>query len=260
MLNQNVLEFEIKTKSEKIPIWPLGDIHYGHKECDYAKLMRYVDWAKEHEDAHIILMGDLTEIDIPSHMTTKGVMWQLDKDNYSPTEQFDAILEILKPFKNRIVAAIMGNHEKRIYNLTSISLTKDLCDRLGVAFLHPNPAYIKLMVNKTEYDFLIGHGSGSSQRADYQIRKAINFYPSADVVLIGHIHHIYSEPFYRIIVEGTEEKMKTIYGVRTGGFLPYPEYAREAMMEPVETGSPLVYLYSKRKIISVNTSDFVGKP
>jgi len=256
----SVHEYTIRTRADKVAILPFGDVHYGHVDCDYEKVNKYIEWAKANKDVYLFLMGDLLETDIPIHLTTRGVMWNLDGDKYKPSDQFKDMVKLLRPLKKRIIGAVMGNHEKRIYNLTSISLTEELCNKLGIPFLHPNPVYVRINVGKQSYMFLVAHGSGSSQRADYQIRKAINYYPSSDVVLIGHIHYISGHPYYRLFVDDDgREVMKTIYGVRTGGFLGYPEYAREKLMEPVDTGSPLVYLYSKKKVISVNTSDFVGK-
>jgi predicted phosphodiesterase len=259
MKEREILRVDIKTRADKIPIWPAGDFHFGHAECDYEKLNRYVDWAKEQKDARIVLMGDLLETDIPTHMANKGVMWSLDGDRFTPTQQYNDLLDILKPVRKKILCAIMGNHEKRIYNLTNISLTEFMCKELDIPYLTPWPVYVDLNVNKINYKLLIAHGSGSSQRADYQIRKAINYYPSADLVLIGHIHYTTSDPFHKVIVDDGGERTKTIYGVRTGGFLPYPSYARESFMSPVVTGSPIVFLYTKKKIISPNTSDFVAQ-
>jgi len=252
---RQIYKYKMRTNSDKFPLIPLGDVHFGQESCDYKKFYKYLDWIDDHDDARVILMGDMAETDIPSHMTNAGVMWGQE---ISPSEQMDEIYELLKPLKRKIIGGVMGNHEKRIWVRTSFCPTKILCDKLNAMFIHPNPSYLDIDVGKFTYRCLVAHGSGSSQRGDYQLRKAVNYYPSSDLIMIGHIHQINSEPYHKLIVDDGTEKIKTIYGVRTGGFLFYPPYARERFMEPVDTGAPIVYLYTNNRIISVNTSDFVG--
>ena len=54
-------------------------------------------------------------------------------------------------------------------------------------------------------------------------------------------------------LEGIERQ---VFGVRTGSFLAYPSYARKTLKEPQRTGSPIVILYSRKHLISINTSGY----
>jgi len=113
-----------------------------------------------------------------------------------------------------------------------------------------------LKVNSQTYKFLLAHGSGYSQKSDYQIHKAMDIYTDREIIMIGHNHRIYSEAYTKIEAKGGREVERIIYGVRTGAFLKYPDYAREKLYAPSKTGSPVIMLYSDDHIISVNTSGF----
>lgn len=244
---------EIKTREKKVPIWPLGDIHLGHEACDLRKLKKYLRWA-ERDGAYIFLMGDLMEVALPIHKPERGDTWSSEM---MPDEEIREITEMLKPFKGKIICGLDGTHEMRIFNLTHLSPTEEICGTLEAQYISSWPAYFQLTVGKQKYNIVLAHGSGYSIRADYQIRKAVAIYRDAEVILIGHNHRIYSEPYTFLGVgEDGEEVEREVFGVRTGAFLSYPNYAREHLYPPSKTGSPIVYLYSNRHIISVNTSGF----
>jgi len=243
----------ITTKESKVPIWPLGDIHYGHEFCDIATLKKYIKWAVD-AGAYVFLMGDLIEAALPIHKPERGDVWHQEM---FPDAEIAGVKKLLEPLKGKGLLGIDGTHEARIYNLTHISPAKEICAHLDMQYSPYWPVYYRLKVGRETYTFLIGHGSGYSQKSDYQIRKAMEVYRDAEIIMLGHNHRVYAESFTHLgIDEEGNEVEKEIYGVRTGAFLKYPEYGREKLYQPCKTGSPIVYLYSRRHIISVNTSRF----
>lgn len=243
----------ISTRDAKIPVWPLGDIHYGHQACDLAKLKKYLAWA-DRANAYVFLMGDLLEMALPIHKPDRGDVYHSD---LWPDQQINGIKKILEPLKGRVLAAIDGTHESRFINLTHMSPTSEICVPLGAQYIPTWPAQYELKVGTQTYRFLIGHGSGYSQKSDYQIRKAMTVFPDSEIIVMGHNHRIYSECFTKLTSDGDGNEIeRKVYGVRSGAFLGYADYARQKVYEPCRTGSPVIYLYSRQHIISVNTSGF----
>jgi len=161
---------------------------------------------------------------------------------------------LLSPIAEKIVFAMSGNHENRLINKTSLDPTKIILRRL---LLDPDKLYRKrgglfdLTVGKKKWVVFATHGSGSSQRGRYQLEKAMRVF-DADLYLIAHIHKIDYLRLERIGLRGRLVK----YGVRTGGFLRYPDYAFERLYTPCDIGTPIIHLDEKRIVIDEDSLRF----
>lgn len=247
------LEKKIKTNND-VSVVLTGDWHYGNKKCDETALRNWINWIKKTK-SYVILMGDLMEDSIPAWKDGLGMPEQIK----TPDEQFDDIFEILFPIRDRILCAVSGNHENRIYHCSKrlfgyeIDPIKDLCLKLGVPFLEDSEedeSYFILNVNNIQYAFSIFHGKGASQNPRMLPIKASTIHTDSDIVAIGHSHQLYHE----IKIEKKIGYDKKVHLIRTGGFLEYPKYARESFFPPSIIGAPIVTLDCKRKNIRVDAN------
>ena len=103
-LNNVVLE----PKGNKIVLTPFGDIHYGLKQCDFKLANDYVKWIKKNEDSRVLLMGDLID---SATKYSRGP--QIFEDDITPQEQYDGMIELLMPIKDKIIGlhCLTPDHE-----------------------------------------------------------------------------------------------------------------------------------------------------
>jgi len=242
--------YEIVTDKNKIFLWMMGDMHLGHIDFQERVFKHYLHWVLKDDNRYILGMGDYLEAVIPTAMPQ--AMWE---QIMTPEEQINKLLQLLEPVKDRIIGLLTGNHELRIYFKTNIDPTKLLCEHLGCMYLG-HGGYLAVKVNDINYRIALFHGYGSAESRSYHLKKVIERagVDDADIVAIGHCHQLHHEvwPRWRIINGRVTKKL--IHGVRTGGFLRYPDYAKRLLYPPSIVGSPIVVLYAKRHCISVDLS------
>ena len=131
---------EIKTNFNDVYIIPLGDIHMGDKgfgEISRRKLQGYIDWVKATPNAFVFLLGDLVNC-----ATLAGPSSPFQQ-NMDLSEQVEAIVNMLKPIKDKILGAIDGNHENRLVKFSGYSPTISICERLGgITYFGPSGVVI----------------------------------------------------------------------------------------------------------------------
>lgn len=251
---------KILTKRKKVEILLLGDMHIGHEDFDSEKFEKYLKWLNRGANRYVLAMGDYVEAAIPTHMPQTTFTQEI-----CPEEQVDWVIKTLKePARDgKIIGMIEGNHENRIYNKTSFRPLKIITDSLGIPEADlGSGGYFRLQVNDTTFTFTLLHGYGSSQSPGFHLRKAISsgYADDADVLAMGHLHRLYYEIYERErLTEYDKSYIHRIIGIRTGGFLKSPEYAKVRLMPKINTGAPVIVLYPKNKIISPNISDYIGR-
>ena len=239
-----MLNIELKDKREEIPIIFLGDVHYGHEDCDVDTFLKYVNWGKEN-DAYFILMGDLLELCNPGHMPQ--TMWNQYLD---PKSQRNAMMTILEDIKDRIIGSISGNHELRIFNQVGWDVAQEMAEKLETNYLRDGD-YIIIKTRGPTYTIAAFHGSGGSLTPYHQLKKALEVYEDMDLLAIGHMHQLFHETKYKYKIENGKRIKKEIHLIRTGGFLEYPDYAMRRFMPLANVGAPICYLNTKNKKIRI---------
>jgi hypothetical protein len=216
-------------QSSDKPIVFAGDLHYGYKRTDRFGVKKFIELITfvKASDAKLVLMGDMLEMSIPSHMPHAGVMFQ---QSITPREQRRELTAMLEPIQENIVCILSGNHEKRAGRRTSEDPIDIMCDDLDVPFV-PISAFLRIHIDGKDqtYDGYVRHGYGGSQNPKHELRKEIERRQlDVDFVGLAHIHQLYAEPWRgrRVGKDGNVEEMFR-WGFRTGGFLKDPAYAIE---------------------------------
>ena len=246
-----VRSVEYTTADNRLLLIPLGDVHLGSPTCDIDKFVKTMAFIKA-TDCKIILMGDLLEA---ASKSSVGSGWV--EQTASPQDQLDALKEVFKPIKDKILLVLDGNHEERIWKNSGISVSKVLADHLGAPY-GGYSAFVYIRVGKQNYVVHAQHGSTGARYLRTKMHAAMKTaeHTDADLYLYGHTHELASavQPYRRYDKRGRYVGMKKKRFVLTGGFLNYfGGYAERKNMNPSPIGVANIKLYGDHFDIHVST-------
>ena len=235
----------LEPTGSKIILSPLGDVHYGLKQCDFKMFKGYVDWVRKTEDARVILMGDLID---SATKYSRGP--QIFEDDINPQEQYEGILEVLMPIKDKIIGLHSGNHEYGIFRDSGIDISKQMAKELGCPYLGYS-CFSKLKVGKQNYVIYSTHGSSGASMPHTKIKRCLDLSASfnADLYLMGHVHAIDAkvEEFREVDLRNKIIKIRKKMFVLTGHFIDYEgSYGEQKNYRPSKKGAPTIKLYKDK--------------
>jgi len=267
--------FTIDCEGELVRLVPLGDIHRGHKNCDWAKLIEIIEWIKRDPKCFWIGMGDYGDSIVPSHDEKRWDYAEVDVNCMIPDQQYGEIYEQFEKIKDRCIGLHVGNHDdvlrKRHFHDYVI---EDLCKPLGVKYLGWE-AFTHLQMMNTRWKqrtaghdkrgltIFSTHGYYSGRRlggATNRLEDIADDY-IADIYLMGHIHHLQG---WRKIQLGLQHnptstkirEYKKAY-VLTGGFLRGHQvgttsYIEKKNLEPSKIGIAVIEIDPYRYDIHIS--------
>ena len=234
-----------RVSGDKLTLVPLGDVHYGARECKEELFQKYVDHVADNKDYRTIMMGDMINAALRDSV---GAGSYDDKMNVQ--QQKDEILDILHPIRKKIIGYHTGNHEERIYKSTGLDISKDMAKDLGVPYLG-YAAFTKLRLGKQNYCLYSTHGSSGATMPHTKIKKCLDLGASfeADIYLYAHVHRLDSaiEDKYYVDYGSKMIKTKRKTFVLTGHFLNYAgSYGEAKNLRPDRPGAPKIKLYKNK--------------
>jgi predicted phosphodiesterase len=237
-------------------IVPLADLHIGDPLFDEQRCQRLVRWIAETPNAWAVLVGDVMNT---ATKTSKSDIYQ---EVMNPHEQLRYAKKLLAPIKDKIIAAVEGNHELRIAREDGINTTELLADTLGV-FYSPLSTLMKITLGRCPkngkrlcYTMYVTHGSGSSRTSGGKVNalRRLRDIVLADVYVMGHIHWMatFLETYYVPDVRNNKIEEVRLTFVSTGSFLKWGGYAEEKSLPPAKLGAPRIRLDGTRKDVRVS--------
>ncbi len=225
-----------------ISIVPIGDIHYGHPNCLVDLLQGTIEYVRKKRNCYVIGMGDYIE------SALRDSIGNVYEQRVTPEEQIEAIIDFLRPIKNKIICLLTGNHEERIAKRTSIDPARMIADALGVLYVK-YIAVVKVKLGEQEYKILATPGKSYARTPGGKLNALLRLATimDADVYLMGHLHDIltHSQNFYRM--ENGRLIRRKKYFVLTGSFLEYEgSYAERGLYIPGKVGVPKIKLFRDR--------------
>ena len=129
-VQDELIFYEVRLPAEfnEIDTLPISDTHYGNPLFSKKHFKRTIKELAEKPNAYTVLNGDLCE---SSLRTSKGDIY---RQVGTPQDQRDWMIEQLYPIRHKIMSAVTGNHENRIWNETGIDISKDIAQALGVPY------------------------------------------------------------------------------------------------------------------------------
>lgn len=187
---------------EEILLGPLGDNQAGARGYDRPKFQRHVKWLRKH-NGYTTLMGDALDLASPSNrakLEAAGIYdttWEaLDRFAYQLLEEY---LEDIEPMRGRCLMVCKGHHLWKFKEGKYKGYDSDdvIADFLGCPVTDELGAGITQITFKTasgkhsqRCQVFQWHGNGNAGTLTgiiQKIQKIANGWPSADVVLVGHM-------------------------------------------------------------------------
>lgn len=239
-----------KFKGKEMNVVFLGDCHLGDKNFDEEKLKKDIKWIKSQKNTVVILMGDMINTGLKDSVGAGSF-----DDTITPQEQLDQIYELLLPIKKQIIGIHIGNHERRIYERTSIDVIKNLAKQLNINYLESS-AFNHIRFGNQTYVIYSTHGSSGSTTLGGKINACIKLssFIDADIYAMGHVHDLsaYTRDGFRLSKQNkTLEEIKT-YFVLTGHYLKYGGYAEEKLYSPGKVGFCMITLRADQHQVRIH--------
>lgn len=167
----------------------IGDIHYGHPNVALKQLTKAMKFIDEN-DMFVVLTGDLIEGREPSHKFYIPGSPTVQEQKKWAIKFFKDVAE-----SGRLVGILSGNHESGIQQKSSLDPVEDICDMLGVKYLH-DMAYLNFKNKNKNYKIIAAHGGGGATTVQGTTTKIRNFSRSfpVDGVVLGHTHQLFAFP------------------------------------------------------------------
>tara|TARA_R100001530_G_scaffold118953_1_gene86111 strand:- start:114 stop:956 length:843 start_codon:yes stop_codon:yes gene_type:complete len=233
----------------------ISDVHYGNPFFSMPHLKHTLDWIMKKPNRFFSTNGDLLEAIIKS---SKG---DIHHQVLSPKQQRDDMVDLLKPYKERLLCMTGGNHEARIFNETSIDLTEDMANALGVPYRAEGMLF-KISFGRGNRSNLnkpfvfwgyMTHGYGGARTKSAKAVKVerTRTFIHADWFAMSHDHVVNVAPDIYLMPDnrGKEEDNDFISGrvtakreilIKTNAYLKWGGYAEAGGFPPSDLSTPVI--------------------
>jgi len=208
---------------DKFRLKVIADVHLGAVACDEKAFKDYL--ADCNDNTYYLGIGDLYDAII---VTDKRYDKSSDASDGDDIVDFQVNkgVELLEPYKDKILGLGYGNHERTIIRRSGSDMMKRTCRRLGVPELGYSGLFklIFRMKHGAARSVIIryhhGFGGGSrTQGADLTKFSKDAAHWDADLFLYGHVHRKQDDEIQRLGLRGTKLIAKPKIIVICGTFL-----------------------------------------
>ena len=249
-------DFEIIThrfeKNEDITVIPVGDVHLGAALVMEDEFQEFIEKVSRTPNTYLLLLGDLLDNGIKNSVSS------VYKQKYMPSQAKRMMTEMLKPAKDRVLAAVMGNHCRRSLREVDDDMMLDICYNLGIEHLYrENVAFVKIQLGNHDktcnsgaynptYMLVVTHGAGGGMLTGGTVNRAERYgyaIDGADAIILGHSHRPWTTQAGKIFIDARNNKVsiKPFKVISASSWLQYGGYAAAGMMLPTS--------YTKTKLI-----------
>lgn len=261
----NVIKLNLPREFASLDIYPCGDWHIGDKACDMGLVKRTVAKVFEQKNAYCILNGDL------ENNATKTSVSDSYAEKIPPMEQLEAVVSILSPIKDKILAIEDGNHERRTYRQDGIDLSRIVARELGIESRYSQEGNLiflrfgEFSSGRKEsngsgnnrqpcYTIYATHGSGGGRKEGSKVVRLADMASivDADIYIHGHTHLpcILKESYFRTDIQNSSVRPVTKLFVNTAAALDYAGYSKTGEFKPNSKDTPVIHLSGTRKLMT----------
>lgn len=234
---------------QSVEILLAADVHTGSAEFDQNKWAKFEELLKK-PDTFVIFAGDQCEY------ATRNSKSDVYTQALSPSQQKRWWIEHLKPYKNKILCIVDGNHE---YNRASKDADDfplyDIALALGIEDRYRSEAaFVDIGVGSG------GHGKGKQVhyvfRVQHQAQNNVNYgtvdgFEGIDVFVSGHTHKPADRPRGKLVYDPYNKAVshKDVENIVCGHFLRFGGYGERGGYRPTSQKLFSVILSGKKKEI-----------
>lgn len=231
-----------------------ADIHTGSAEFDQAKWDKFEELLKK-QNTFVLFAGDQCEY------ATRSSKSDVYTQAISPSQQKRWWIEHLKPYKDKVICIVDGNHE---YNRASKDADDfplyDIAMALGIEDRYRSEgAFVDIGVGSG------GHGKGKQVhyvfRVQHQAQNNVNYgtadgFEGIDVFVSGHTHKPADRPHGKLVYDPYNKAIshKDVENIVCGHFLRFGGYGERGGYRPTSQKLFSVILSGKKK--SIETRGF----
>lgn len=241
--------------NDDIVLWLIGDVHIGAAEFDEKRLKRDIADIEVNPRARVVLLGDLINNGVKSSVTN------VYEEQMMPSAAKKLAVQYLEPIKDKIIAAVGGNHEMRSVKEVDDDPAYDIMCKLNIEHLYRrNAAFVKVHLGKPDvrgknnptYSMFITHGSGGGSTVGASANKQHRtqaIYEGIDIFIQGHTHKAINFYPQRVIFDTKNNKIlrRTITCVTAPSYLDYGGYAMRSGLHPATPVTSTLILRGDRK-------------
>ena len=245
---------DLPKEFKRVEILLAADIHTGSAEFDEKKWGQFEELLKK-PDKFVIFAGDQCEY------ATKQSKSDVYTQALSPRNQKRWWIEHLKPYKDKVLCIVDGNHE---YNRASkeaddfplydIALALGIEDRYRSegAFVDIGVGHVGKQGKQARYVFRVQHQAKNNVNFG-----TVDYYEGIDVFVSGHTHKPMDKPHGRRVYDPKNKFVseRDIENIVCGHFLRYGGYGERNGYGPTSSKLYSVILWG-RKHKAIETRGF----
>ena len=254
-LHECHLDKDRDEKFEYIEIKPVSDWHLDDPNCDKGLIKSDIDFVNEKENRFMTLTGDIMGC------TTTHSVSNSYESQMTPHMELKQARKMLSPVKDKVLASIMGNHERRIYRNDGMDVAEELARELGCYYSKEGMVLkVKFGERKSNqkpqvYTLYLSHGftgsrttGGKANRLD-KLRNIV----VTDVYIVSHSHQkiSFNKDIFMPDMRNNKITRKKQTFINTGAYLDYGGYGEVKAYDPTDLGTVTLRLYAGEKNIEV---------
>jgi len=246
---------------ETFRIKPIADIHIGNRAFDKKAFVEYM--ADSDGNTYFVGIGDLFDAIVVNDIRYQKSIDESIGDAILD-EQIDRAVQLLEPYKDKIIGLGVGNHEQTVIKRCGTDLIRRVCKELDTVNLGFS-GLIRLLFSKGKgasrtVIFRYHHGWGGGSRtvgADLTKYSKDVSYWDADVFLYGHVHKLQKDEIPRLGLSGEKlvarPKIMCICGTFLKTYLNSTDatYSEVKGYPPVSVGGLDVFIKPKREWVKI---------
>lgn len=232
---------------DRLRIFPLADVHKGHRSCDKESFLQDVEYIKNNKNVYAIAMGDLIE-----NASKLSIASGVYEQNEMPNEQIGSIVKILAPIAHKILFSIQGNHEERVYRHLGIDIGRLIAEKLDIPYFD-EPVYVDLLWRDYRWTMFAQHGSSGAQTKGGKMNAAsrpVNWTDFTNFYVYAHVHDKTLNEVPRIVRDPVNFRLleKKQYVIVCSAYLKhFGTYGARKGYGPTSKGRIMFKLYSNGK-------------
>ena len=254
------------TSNNDVTLYPISDVHLGSLEHNRDEWIGFVRQIEKEENAYIILGGDLI------NNSTRSSVGNIFDEVMRPREQKKLMAMMLDPIKNKIIACVTGNHERRSVKDADDDPTYDIMAKLDLEDIYrPNAAFLKIQIgckpnvhrSINTYTICVTHGAGGGIYTGAAVNRNERFgnvIDGLDCLIVGHTHKGTISKPQKIVIDPYNNKvtLKPFTVISMASWMSYGGYATQKMLLPSDHARAdqpqkivLSAQYNKKRITTV---------
>lgn len=235
---------------QMIRVYLSSDMHVGSASFDERKWNEFEKLIQQ-DDSFVIFAGDQMEYATPRSKSS------VFESNLHPREQKEWWINHLKPYADKVLCIIDGNHEFRAARDCDYFALYDIALALGIENRYRSEgAFVDIGVGRVSRGGRIGYPWRYVIRVNHKAQNLVNYgtadgFEGIDLFVSGHTHKPQDRPLGKLCYDLNHKYVteKTVENIVCGHFLAFGGYGERGGYRPTSQKMYMVELDGTQKDI-----------